>query len=67
MKNAGIACELTYMPRELMSDLCNLGVRFDRRDLSGALSVIRTSGLPGCRLYYEIVEPHQCIYEEIFF
>lgn len=67
MKSEGLHCELTYMPREIMKDLCNLGVRFDKRELPKALNIIRIAGLPGCRLYSEIVEPHQCKYEEIMF
>ena len=67
MKNEGFGCELTYMPREIMKDLCNLGVRFDERELPKALNILRITGLPGCRLYREIVEPHQCIYEEILY
>ncbi|NJD04199.1 MAG: DUF3343 domain-containing protein [Ruminiclostridium sp.] len=67
MKNEGIGCELTYMPREIMKDLCNLGVRFDERELPKALNIIRIAGLPGCRLYSETVEPHQCRYEEILY
>lgn len=67
MKNAGLDCELTYMPREIMKDLCNLGIRFDERELPKALNIIRVAGLPGFKLYTEIVEPYQCNYEEILY
>ncbi len=67
MKSAGVPCELTFMPRELMKDLCNLGVRFNDRELPRAKEVIRSAGLPGCRLYIEIPEPYSSSYEEIFY
>ena len=55
------------MPREIMKDLCNLGVRFDERLLPKAVNIIKCAGMPGSRLYKEIVEPHRCSYIEILF
>lgn len=64
-KIEGVPCELTYMPREIMKDLCNMGVRFTERDFARAINVIRRSGLPGCRVYQEIFTPNDSTYLEI--
>jgi hypothetical protein len=67
LKNEGIACELTYMPREIMRDLCNMGVRFGDSQYEKAVQVIRRSGLPGCRIYKETVYPKGSKYTEVPF
>lgn len=67
MKNEGIACEITYMPRDIMIDLCNMGVKFEEAELEKALGVLRRSGLPGCRLYVEYVQPDKFEYLEVFY
>lgn len=53
LKLDGLNCEITYMPREIMTDLCNMGVRFDCNLLLNALSLIRGYGIPGLRVYTE--------------
>lgn len=65
MRTQNIECELVYLPREIMKDLCNMGVRFEERYLKGALDVIRQSGLPGCKVYMELVNPNSNKYVEI--
>lgn len=61
----GVPCELTYMPREIMKDLCNMGVRFAECDFARAMNVIRRSGLPSCKVYQEIIKPNGSSYLEI--
>ncbi len=65
LKNEGIPCELTYMPREVMIDLCNMGIRLEEYILPQALAVIRRSGLPGCKVYQEIVSPEGYAYYQV--
>jgi hypothetical protein len=60
-----IECEVVYMPRELMKDLCNMSVRFTDKNLNSAIEVIKYSGLPGVKLYKEIVFPNKSQYEEV--
>lgn len=64
LKIEGIACELTYMPRELMTDLCSMGVRFDESEYAKAINGIRRSGLPGCKLYKEFMSSRGSRYVE---
>lgn len=65
MKSDGIECEITFMPRELMLDLCNLGVRFKEEEYARAVSMIRRSGLPGCRVYKQVASHDSYSYQEI--
>lgn len=53
LKLDGLYCEITYMPREIMTDLCNMGVRFDLTLLDSALEVLRRSGIPSIRVFKE--------------
>jgi hypothetical protein len=62
----GIPCELTYMPREIMSDLCNLGIKFSQNDYPRAMKVITNSGLPGCIVYRELMSPYESNYEKVY-
>ena len=64
-KIENIKCELTYIPREIMVDLCNMGVKFEESELERAVSVIRRSGLPGCRVYRQIIYPYGYQYDQI--
>ncbi len=68
LKNEGIECELAFMPREIMRDLCNLGVKFSELDYKRAVNVIRRAGIPGCRVYREVVYPNlsKCYEENIW-
>ena len=66
-KAEGIACEMAYMPRPIMKELCNLGIKFGEAEFPRAMAVLRKAGLPGCRLYREIVEPASFFYEEVIF
>jgi hypothetical protein len=65
MKSEGIECEVSFVPREIMSDLCNMGVRFGESQFPLAINVLRQCGLPGCRLYMEIMEPYESKYCEV--
>ncbi|MCX7745932.1 MAG: DUF3343 domain-containing protein [Clostridia bacterium] len=65
MESGGVQCEITYMPREIMTSLCNMGVRFDESELEPALALLRRSGLPGCRLYREDIKPNDISYTEV--
>lgn len=67
MKNNGVRCELTYMPREIMKDLCNMGLRFTDSEFRAAIEVIRHSGLPGCKLYKEAILPEGSAFSEVDF
>ena len=60
-----VPCELTYMPREIMKDLCNMGIKFIESDFARATNLIRRSGLPDCKVYKEIVTPNSSHYLEI--
>ncbi|MCX7842423.1 MAG: DUF3343 domain-containing protein [Clostridia bacterium] len=62
LKSQGIKCDLAYMPREIMTDVCNMGVRFHERELNQAADVIRHSGIPGCKLYKEVIKPEGYMY-----
>lgn len=67
LKDQGINCELSYMPRQIMVDLCNMGVKFEENEYGRAIDVIRRSGLPGCKLYKEVVNPRDSQYIEVKF
>jgi hypothetical protein len=53
------------MPREIMKDLCNMGVKFSEDVYSRAVNVITSSGLPGVRLYKEITTANTVRYIEV--
>lgn len=61
----GINCEITYIPRELTSDLCNMGLRFYESEFSKAINVIQRSGLPGCKVFMEILDQYGSRYQEV--
>jgi len=65
MKNEGIECEIAFVPREVMKDLCNMGVRFDESVFDRAINLLRFCGLPGCRLYKEVLTSDGYIYNEV--
>lgn len=67
IKNEGLYCEITYMPREIMTELCNMGVRFDEAILSNVLDVLGRAGIPGIRLFREIRYATYSQYEVIPF
>lgn len=60
-----ISCEITYMPRQIMTDVCNLGVRFAESDLTKALQIIKNCGLPSIRVYLEVISSDSSSYIEI--
>ena len=67
IKNEGLYCEITYMPREIMTELCNMGVRFDESILINVLDVLRRSGIPSLKVFRELKYATYCQYEIIEF
>lgn len=65
LKMEGVKCELSYLPREIMMDLCNMGVKFPESEYHKAIEVIRRAALPGCKLYKEIVLPEGYKYIQV--
>jgi len=65
MKKEGIKCEISFVPREIMSDLCNMGIKFDESEYLKSISLLRACGLPGCKLYKETVMPDEFLYDEV--
>lgn len=64
-KISNVPCELTYMPREIMKDLCNMGVKFSEDNYTRAMNVIANSGLPGVKVYKEITTANSVRYIEV--
>lgn len=64
LKGEGIECELAFMPREIMRDLCNLGVKLTENEYKRAITIIRRAGIPGCKVYKELVYPNLYKYSE---
>lgn len=65
LKAQQIACDVTYIPREIMTELCSLGLRFPEGGLPRAAAVIRASGIRGFRLYLETPTPIGNHYQQI--
>lgn len=65
LKQQKIKCELAFMPRPIMNDLCSMGVKLREAVFNTALPVIRGCGLPGLRIYRETVNPKGSQYDEI--
>ncbi len=65
-RQEGVHCELTVMPRDIMPDMCNLGIRFAGADLAAALDVIGRCCLPGCRVFRESRYGGGIYYEEVY-
>lgn len=57
LKQEGVYCEITYMPREIMTDICNMGVRFETVHLDNVVDILRRSGIPSLRIYKEVKYP----------
>ena len=65
-REAGIVCELTYLPGSLMVGSCSMGIRLSQVH-HAALAIVRCSGLPGVRLFQERMYQGQITYiEELF-
>lgn len=62
MQLEGIQCEIAYMPRSIMTDLCNLGVKFPEHEFQRALYSIYKAALPNSRIYKEVIYPFGCEY-----
>ncbi len=62
MKAAGIPCEIAYMPREIMVDLCNMGIKVDSVNLNLAIAVLSRSGLYGWKVFEETLFPDRAVY-----
>ena len=66
-REAGIVCELTYLPSPLMVGPCNIGIRISQAHHAMTAAIVRCSGLPGVRLFQEKMYQDQITYiEELF-
>jgi len=65
LRIANVQSELTYMPRDIMTDLCNMGVKLPETELYRGIDVIRRCGLPGCTIYREDISPTGYDYEKV--
>ena len=65
MKSEGIECEISFVLRAVMNAIWNMGVKFGESVLDRAINLLRYCGLPGVRLYREIVTPSGYIYSEV--
>lgn len=65
MKQQGMDCDLVFIPRPIMKELCNMGVRFDEYNFYRAVDSIRNCGLPGFRVYAETLHPDSAEYVEL--
>ncbi len=64
-KEAGIPCDMTYIPRPITSGLCNMGVKFAEIHYRNALNVLKTLGFPGCKIYMETINADSSVYYEM--
>lgn len=64
-RKAGIVCELTYLPSSLTVGSCNIGIRLSQANHAVAAALVRSSGLPGVRLFQENRYHDQLSYAEI--
>lgn len=65
LKAAGIPCDLTYMPKPVSTGVCNMGVKFAEMYYGNAIDVIRSSGLPGCKVFMETINANSSSYYEV--
>jgi hypothetical protein len=65
-RQEGIQCELTNVPRNIVTDLCSLGIRFTDADPDAALDVVRRCRLPGCKVFREVRNGGGILYEEVY-
>lgn len=65
LKRAGIACELTYLPSSLTVSSCNIGIRLLQVNHAVTTALLKSSGLPGIRLFQEKLHQDQLSYVEI--
>jgi len=55
LKQNSIPCEMTYLPRDIIPEPCNLGVRFDEYYTEYVKAILRQSKIPKMRMYKEVV------------
>lgn len=65
LKLEGLYCEITYMPREIMTELCNMGVRFDEVIIENVVDVLKRSGIPSLKLFKETKYASYSQYEAV--
>lgn len=65
LKERKLICELVYMPRQIMWDLCNMGVKFPESELNKAMVVIKESHFPAFKVYMEVVNQYGSSYYEV--
>lgn len=65
LKNKDILCEISYIPRTLSSDICNIALKLPESELRIAGEVLKRSGLPGYKVYREIEDAFRFTYEPV--
>lgn len=65
MKQMGIKCSLVFLPREIMKDLCSMGVSFYEDESRKAIEAVKNSGLPDFKVYKAITLQDSTKYMEI--
>lgn len=64
-RDAGIMCELTYLPGPLAADSCNIGIKLPQSFHGMTAAVVRCSGLHGIRLFQEKMCQDRVAYTEL--
>jgi hypothetical protein len=65
LRTAGVTCGICYIPRQISSGPCSMGVKFSEKYAACGRRVIRESGLPGCRLFLEVIHANNSEYHEV--
>lgn len=65
LKTAGVLCGICYVPGQISNGPCSMGVKFGEKYLASGKRVIKESGLPGCRLFKEVIDTNSSEYYEI--
>ena len=65
MEIAGVTSEMSFLPRDIMNDLCNMGLKIQPCHMDEAMEVLRMCGLPGFKVYEEQIFPNHSEYREL--
>jgi hypothetical protein len=65
LRAAGVSCGICFIPGQISSGPCSMGVRFSEKHIISGKKVIRESGLPGLRLYMEEINANSSEYHEV--
>ncbi len=55
LRAEGAACEISYTPREISSDICNMGLKVPEHELQHVLRIAQSSGFTDIMVYEETV------------